>query len=80
MFGTGEPMAISPEESKAARKLLRWSQQHVATRLQVSEQTVRRFEIGERLPWSLDLTQLRRLYEEAGVEFTQGGPKLKRGR
>jgi transcriptional regulator with XRE-family HTH domain len=80
MFGMGEPMAISPEESKTARKLLRWTQQHVAIRLQVSEQTIRRFEIRARLPWSLDLTQLRRLYEEAGVEFTQHGPKLKRGR
>jgi DNA-binding transcriptional regulator YiaG len=80
MFGTGEPMVISPEESRAARRLLRWSQQHVATRLQVSDETVRRFEIRERLPWGLDLTQLRRLYEEAGVEFAEDGPKLKRGR
>jgi DNA-binding transcriptional regulator YiaG len=76
----GEPMVISPEESRAARRLLRWSQQHVATRLQVSDETVRRFEIRERLPWGLDLTQLRRLYEEAGVEFAEDGPKLKRGR
>jgi transcriptional regulator with XRE-family HTH domain len=80
MFGTGEPMVISPGDSKAARKLLRWSQRHVAARLQVSELTVRRFEARERMPRSLDLTQLHRLYEEAGVELTQDGPKLKRGR
>jgi hypothetical protein len=40
MFGTGQPMVIWPEESKAAHKLLRWSQQHVAARLQVSALTV----------------------------------------
>jgi hypothetical protein len=37
-----------------------------------------KFETRERLPWALDLAKLPRLFEAAGIEFTDGelGVKL----
>jgi transcriptional regulator with XRE-family HTH domain len=59
--------------------LLGSSQGYVATRLRVAKQAIRKFERRERLPWTLDLTELRRLFETAGVEFNgaEAGVKLK---
>jgi transcriptional regulator with XRE-family HTH domain len=72
-------LSITPAECKAARKLLGWSQDHVATKLRIGKQAVRKFESRERLPWTLDLGKLQRLFEAAGVEFADGedGVKLK---
>jgi transcriptional regulator with XRE-family HTH domain len=62
-------VSITPAECKAARKLLGWSQDYVATKLRVGKQAIRKFESRERLPWTLDLAELQRLFEAAGVEF-----------
>ena len=58
---------ITPAESKIARKLLHCTQEDVATRLLIAKSAVE--EQRERLPWTLDLTKLRQLYEVAGVVF-----------
>jgi transcriptional regulator with XRE-family HTH domain len=72
---------ITPDECKEARRLLGWSQQALADRLGLSKETIGTFERGARLPWALDQTELRRVFEAARIEFTNGaadGVKLKR--
>jgi ribosome-binding protein aMBF1 (putative translation factor) len=76
----GEAMSITPAECKAARKLLGWSQKKLATKLLIDEGSISSFERRHRLPPQLDLAKLQRLFEAAGVEFTNGaepGVKLK---
>jgi ribosome-binding protein aMBF1 (putative translation factor) len=46
-------------ECKAARKLLGWSQRHVAAKLLLNSSVIGKFETRERLPWSLNLKDLR---------------------
>jgi transcriptional regulator with XRE-family HTH domain len=71
-------VSVTPAECKVARKLLGWSQDHVATKLRVGKQAIRKFESRERLPWT-DLAELQRLFEAVGVEFDgdEAGVKLK---
>jgi ribosome-binding protein aMBF1 (putative translation factor) len=69
----GKAVSITPAECKAARKLLGWSQDYVATKLLVGKQAIRKFESRERLPWTLGLDGLQRLFEAAGVEFNNNG-------
>jgi transcriptional regulator with XRE-family HTH domain len=71
---------ITPAESKAARKLLGWSQEKLATELLINENSVSSFERRQRLPRQLDLVKLRRVFESAGVEFTAGEPGVRRSR
>lgn len=58
-----------PEQSRAARGLLDWSQTKLAVSANLSESTVRDFEKGRRLPSKNNLTALRVALETAGVEF-----------
>jgi transcriptional regulator with XRE-family HTH domain len=41
----------------------------LAEKMQLSKGAIRDFESRTRLPWTLDLTWLQRVFEEAGVEF-----------
>jgi transcriptional regulator with XRE-family HTH domain len=72
-------MSITPAECKAARKLLGWSQEEVATMLLIGQDTIGGFERRERRSPSLNRRKLRAVFEAAGVEFTDGelGVKLK---
>jgi ribosome-binding protein aMBF1 (putative translation factor) len=64
-----EAMSITPAECKTARKLVGWSQHDLAAKLLLTTTVICRFETRERL-WSLNLAELERLLEAAGVEFT----------
>jgi transcriptional regulator with XRE-family HTH domain len=66
-------MTISPEQSRAARGLLDWSQTELGARANLSESTIRDFEKGRRVPTANNLTAVRSALEAAGVEFTNGG-------
>jgi transcriptional regulator with XRE-family HTH domain len=67
----GEGKILTPGQCKAARKLLRWSQDGLAAKLFLSSgDAIRDFESRTRLPWSLHLRRLQEVFEEAGVEFT----------
>jgi ribosome-binding protein aMBF1 (putative translation factor) len=72
-------VSITPAECKAARKLVGWSQRDLATKLLLDKSAIRKFESRERLPWTLDLVELRRLFEAAGLEFVndEDGVRLK---
>ncbi len=67
---------LTPEQSRAARGWLDWSQEDLAKRANVSLSTVRDFEKGRRVPISNNLDALRRAIEAAGVQLVlrQGQP------
>jgi transcriptional regulator with XRE-family HTH domain len=65
-------MTISPQQSRAARGLLDWSQTELGVRANLSESTIRDFEKGRRVPAINNLTAIRGALEAAGVEFTNG--------
>ncbi|KQT82082.1 hypothetical protein ASG51_20260 [Methylobacterium sp. Leaf465] len=62
-------MALTPEQSRAARGLLDWPQTELAKAADLSESTVRDFEKGRRVPSVNNLKALRAALEEAGIIF-----------
>jgi transcriptional regulator with XRE-family HTH domain len=65
-------MSLTPEQSRAARGLLDWSQAQLASQSNLSESTVRDFEKGRRIPSVNNLTAIQKALEAVGVEFTNG--------
>jgi predicted transcriptional regulator len=71
---------ISPEQCRAARGLLDWSQQELANKAAVGIVTVRQLEAGTHEPRRATLDVVRRAFEKAGVEFIEengGGPGVR---
>jgi ribosome-binding protein aMBF1 (putative translation factor) len=60
---------LTPEQSRAARAWLEWSQEDLAKRASVALSTVRDFEKGRRTPISNNLEAIRRVLEAEGVEL-----------
>lgn len=60
---------LTPEQSRAARGLLDWSQQQLAESAHLGLSTVRDFEKGRRTPTHNNLAAIRAALEAAGVEF-----------
>lgn len=60
---------LSPEQSRAARGWLDWSQDDLAKRANVSLSTVRDFEKGRRTPIGNNLQAIERAITEAGVHL-----------
>jgi len=74
---------ITPEQSRAARGLLAWSQQELANKAGVGVVTVHQLEAGTSQPRRATLDVIRRAFESAGVEFIDengggGGVRLRR--
>lgn len=63
---------MTPDQSRAARGLLDWSQAELAARSNLGESTIRDFEKGRRTPSINNLAAIRRALELAGVEFIDG--------
>lgn len=63
---------MSPEQCRAARAWLEWSQDELADKAQVSNSTVRDFEARRRVPIANNLTALRRALETAGIALIFG--------
>lgn len=71
---------ITPEQCRAARALLAWSQDDLSAKSRVSKTTLALFEIGERDPYARTLAALRKSFERAGVVFIAengGGPGVR---
>jgi ribosome-binding protein aMBF1 (putative translation factor) len=60
---------LSPEQCRAARAWLDWSQEDLAARAQVGLSTVRDFEKGRRTPIANNLTAIERAFAEAGMRL-----------
>ncbi|HLW93005.1 MAG TPA: helix-turn-helix transcriptional regulator [Roseiarcus sp.] len=64
--------SISPEQVKAARELLGWSQDDLAALVGVGETAVSLFEREKRRLLALNVSEVRGVLESAGIEFTGG--------
>jgi ribosome-binding protein aMBF1 (putative translation factor) len=60
---------VTPEQSRAARGWLGWSQVELARRANVSERTVQVFERGQRVPHANSIAAMRQAIEEAGIRL-----------
>ena len=69
---------IFPEQSRAARGWLDWSQQDLATRAKVAVSTVRDFEKGRHTPILNNLEGMRDAFASAGIlmQGTEDGRPL----
>jgi transcriptional regulator with XRE-family HTH domain len=75
-----EDREISPEQCRAARALVSWSQEDLCARAKVAKRTLQLFELGQREPYTRTLEALRLALEKAGVEFIDengGGPGVR---
>jgi len=71
---------ITPAQCRAARALLGWSQQDLATSAKVGLVTVHQLEAGTSQPRHATVDVVRRALEAAGVEFIDengGGPGVR---
>jgi ribosome-binding protein aMBF1 (putative translation factor) len=66
---------MSPEQSRAARAWLGWSQDQLASRGNVSVNTVRNFEGGQKVIHPNSIASMRQAIEGAGIKllFDEGG-------
>ena len=60
---------LTPEQSRAARGWLNWTQEELAQRANISLSTVRDFEKGRRMPIANNSDALRRAIESAGIRL-----------
>lgn len=65
---------ITPEQCRAGRGLLNWTQQRLADTAEVGIVTVRQFEAGKTArPQRSSIAAIERAMEFAGVDFTDDG-------
>ena len=65
-------MKITGDQVKAARALIGWSQARLAAESGLTKATIEKFEEGKQPPPTLDLSVIRRMLGDAGVEFIAG--------
>jgi transcriptional regulator with XRE-family HTH domain len=66
---------LAPEQCRAARGWLGWTQQNLAEKSGVGLSTVRAFEAGTRAPIRANANALRQVIEAAGVRLLEDGGK-----
>lgn len=64
---------LTPEQSRAARGWLDWSQADLAARANVSLSTIRDFEKGRRTPIGNNLEAIERALFTAGIRLLESG-------
>lgn len=65
-----------PEQCRAARAWLGWSQSELAAKAGVSTSTIRNYEVGKRLPHGNNLRAIRIAFEQAGMWFASDGSSM----
>ena len=71
---------VTPAQCRAARGLLDWSQQDLASEAGVGIVTVRQLEAGENEPRRATLVVVKQAFEKAGIDFIDengGGPGVR---
>ena len=66
---------LSPEQCRAARGWLSWSQDELAKRAGVSISTIKDFERGARIPIGNNLAAMQRAIEAGGVHLIYDGER-----
>jgi DNA-binding transcriptional regulator YiaG len=61
---------MSPEQVRAARSWLAWTQAELAAKAQVGLSTIKSYESGERVPIPNNLAAIRKALEDAGMTIT----------
>jgi hypothetical protein len=83
-YSRNEPaMRLSPEQCRAARRLLNWFRVRLGCRSNVSEHSIHNFEENLRVLPADKLEAIRAALEAADVEFTNGdqpGVRLRTGK
>ncbi len=69
-------MTITPEQCRMARAGLHISQAELARRANVAPATIAEFEKGRRTPYERTVRDIRRVLEETGATFIDGGVTL----
>ncbi len=67
---------LTPEDVRAARALLQWSQDDLAKAATVGVSTIADFEKAARKPIASNLDAIRRALESVGIIFTPSGPAI----
>lgn len=85
MSTSGTKNVISPEQCRAARGLIGWSQDDLAANSEVSKRSIARFELDENQPHDRTLEALTLSLQKAGVIFIDAngdgpGVRLKKRR
>ena len=62
-------MSLTAAQCRAARALIGWSQDKLATESKVAKATIATFEANRRAPYDRTMADLRETLEAAGVEF-----------
>lgn len=71
---------IHPAQLRAARALVGWSREGLASAASTTERTIARIEAGDTMPRTATVTAIRTALETAGVEFIKengGGPGVR---
>jgi transcriptional regulator with XRE-family HTH domain len=61
---------MRPEQSRAARGWLGWTQAKLAEEARVGLSTIKDFEAGKRIPIANNLHAIRQALESVGIKFT----------
>ena len=61
---------MSPEQMRAARSWLAWTQAELATKANVGLSTVKDYEGGKRTPIANNLEAMQKALEKAGIKFS----------
>lgn len=69
-------MLLSPQQCKAARALLDWSQGDLARKSKVSPSTLANFEAGKRIPYDRTLADIVEAFTNEGIEFVSNHPRI----
>ena len=70
---------ITSAQCRAARALLKWSQEELAKRSGVGVATIRTFETDASSPYRRTLNTVQQTFEDAGIEFLSEGRSPKPG-
>ncbi|MGD9806460.1 MAG: helix-turn-helix domain-containing protein [Hyphomicrobiaceae bacterium] len=70
---------ITPEQCRAGRALIDWTQERLAEAAGVGLSTCKDLESGKRTPRRISMRALRKALEDAGVEFLGDGAQSEGG-